>query len=630
MLQGHKIIALCITKVADDRSIEIIRELNDALTELDYRLIVYQTCSDLYWKKISEEGDKAVFDLIDYDIIDGVIVSVESIKDSSVVDKIVAQARLNNAPIVTYGGRIEGVTNVSFDYKSGFEQVVEHLIQVHNIRDYAFIAGISNNTESEERIEVFRKVLDRNGIEFDESMLFYGDYWWRPTIEAIDRMNANGRIPRAVVCANDTMAIAAADRLGQLGYRVPEDVAVTGFDGILEAKISMPTITTASCDMQAFARKIVKIIVDKMDNKYTDMEYPIPYKLDIYHSCGCKDCHPVINTGSLVKDYTERFGKYRADELSFYDLNEKVMTCESSLSLIRYFEKAHLFETAIVLNQDCFDCTVNPSTNVRTDKFDDVMKVLFQTGLDLTQYPLDIPRKELMPHLEWPLTAKRPIVITALSFSGKPIGYMCFYTEPEIDTYCKVQQFVTNINKAIGSYRLVRNLEYMVKSLDAMAKTDYSTGLLNRAGFYDALDSMVYEGINSERTDYVLVASVDMDGLKKINDTYGHDSGDAAIKYISEAIQTVPYRTKICGRFGGDEFIVCACINDPAEADQMEKAVNRYLDNINDKGLLPYTLSVSVGTYVTSTDDFIFDKSLRESDILMYKTKIEHKKNCVN
>jgi len=121
-----------------------------------------------------------------------------------------------------------------------------------------------------------------------------------------------------------------------------------------------------------------------------------------------------------------------------------------------------------------------------------------------------------------------------------------------------------------------------------------------------------------------------MDGLKRINDTYGHDSGDTAIKYISEAIQTVPYRTKICGRFGGDEFIVCACINDPVEADQMETAVNKYLGSINDKELLPYALSVSVGTYVTSTEDFIFDEALRESDILMYKTKVEHKKNRTN
>ena len=79
MIGQYKIAALCISRIHDDSSYRIITELNKALTEIGYRLLVYHTCSDLYWKTPSDAGEITVYDLIDMRITDVLIISANTI-----------------------------------------------------------------------------------------------------------------------------------------------------------------------------------------------------------------------------------------------------------------------------------------------------------------------------------------------------------------------------------------------------------------------------------------------------------------------------------------------------------------------------------------------------------------------
>ena len=83
MYDGHKVIALCIAKISMERNLELIQAFNEAVRKEDYRLFVYQTCSDLFQQLRSENGDKAVLDLMDFDIIDAVVIFNESFHDDA-------------------------------------------------------------------------------------------------------------------------------------------------------------------------------------------------------------------------------------------------------------------------------------------------------------------------------------------------------------------------------------------------------------------------------------------------------------------------------------------------------------------------------------------------------------------
>lgn len=84
------------------------QKVNDAAVKSGYRLFIYQTCSDLYRKTISEEGDKSVFELMDLDVTDAVVLFDEAFQDKTVLDRIAAAAESRGVPIISVGAVRQG------------------------------------------------------------------------------------------------------------------------------------------------------------------------------------------------------------------------------------------------------------------------------------------------------------------------------------------------------------------------------------------------------------------------------------------------------------------------------------------------------------------------------------------
>mgnify|MGYP000011081658 FL=1 len=127
MIGNIKIIAVCMCKVYDERNYRIIRALNNFAVENDYRLFVYHTCSDLYWKTLSEKGEQSVFDLIDYNITDAVVTFEEGVYAEDVMTKIRMDAAEYGKPVISVGVEHDDCISIKFDYAKGFEQVVRHV-----------------------------------------------------------------------------------------------------------------------------------------------------------------------------------------------------------------------------------------------------------------------------------------------------------------------------------------------------------------------------------------------------------------------------------------------------------------------------------------------------------------------
>ncbi|MCR5292360.1 MAG: substrate-binding domain-containing protein [Eubacterium sp.] len=117
------------------------------------------------------------------------------------------------------------------------------------------MAGFKGNPFSIQREEVFKKILADNNIPFDDSMISYGEFWADPTREATKEILKRDVIPDAIICANDIMAINVSAVLQDNGYRVPEDVMVSGFDGFEEVFYVSPKIATSSCDTTLLAEE---------------------------------------------------------------------------------------------------------------------------------------------------------------------------------------------------------------------------------------------------------------------------------------------------------------------------------------------------------------------------------------
>ena len=156
--------------------------------------------------------------------------------------------------------------------------------------------------------------------------------------------------------------------------------------------------------------------------------------------------------------------------------------------------------------------------------------------------------------------------------------------------------------------------------LDTLSKSDVLTGIMNRRGFYQSGEELLTK--NKEAGKRTLVAYIDMNNLKIINDRYGHDEGDFSIKLISELITEVAADTGLVGRIGGDEFALAVsalpCDEERAFVEKIYKRFQKY----NEGSTKPYNVTVSVGTCMVEADDTLtLKEAMTQADGKLYEEK---------
>ena len=128
-----------------------------------------------------------------------------------------------------------------------------------------------------------------------------------------------------------------------------------------------------------------------------------------------------------------------------------------------------------------------------------------------------------------------------------------------------------------------------------------------------------------QRGNNVLLALTDLNGLKHINDTFGHADGDIAISTVGKALSRISAENYTCARFGGDEFVAACKISHPEDASHISTQIREDLDQFNLHSGKPYEVSASIGIVsVVPTHDTTLDELIKYADEKMYEEKAQH------
>lgn len=170
----------------------------------------------------------------------------------------------------------------------------------------------------------------------------------------------------------------------------------------------------------------------------------------------------------------------------------------------------------------------------------------------------------------------------------------------------------------VGAYFFLRQIRFKEETIKNIAITDDMTGIYNRRGFYTLFNNQL--NIAERTKSKITILFIDLDGLKKINDVYGHKTGDHAIISFSQILQKAFRKTDIKARIGGDEFLVS--IFNPKNSNlYYYQRIKKELIKFN-KENNTYYLSASVGfaKYDSMTNQSV-EELLRQADTEMYKKK---------
>lgn len=237
---------------------------------------------------------------------------------------------------------------------------------------------------------------------------------------------------------------------------------------------------------------------------------------------------------------------------------------------------------------------------------------------DLTNITTEFPTVNLLPDEFMDEDRRHSFIFMNLFFKKEKFGYILYDIGPKDEIIYETLR--GQIGSAVEGAILVEELERSNKALHHMSLNDELTGLLNRRGFFkEADDFMVQANFNNNE---FLLMYIDLDGLKQINDTYGHEEGDRAIAVAADIIKDTFHPDDIIARLSGDEFVVIAIDAPDKVFPTIKQRLLSIIHRYNEKLKLSYTLSISIGrSHYTPGSEVSLKQLMSEADQDLYEDK---------
>ena len=191
---------------------------------------------------------------------------------------------LNSVP----DGLDEDICYVYADYEVGVYAATRHLLQLGH-KDISFIAGTMELRVDHEKLKGYKRALAEFGVDFKREYVLQGNYSWEDAAGIARQLMASAGHPTAIMCADDTMALGAIAALRDAGLRVPDDVAVIGFNDLQFAALSSPALTSVSVSAYGMGRLTAESFIDLMEGREPKSRQAILQpELVVRASCGTK------------------------------------------------------------------------------------------------------------------------------------------------------------------------------------------------------------------------------------------------------------------------------------------------------------------------------------------------------
>ncbi len=230
-----------------------------------------------------------LFDLVDGENVDGLIIMSAVIGHFTNTEAIAEFCRrYHPIPVVSIAMEFENIPSLLNDNIAGMRDLMNHLIEVHGFTRLAFITGTAGNQDALERYWTFQTVLLEHGITPDENLVVQGDFTKQSGMDAVKTLIDERKSSfDVIVAASDDMALGALDELNARGIKVPEDVALVGFDNLEMASYSSPALTTVAQPFYEQGWRAAEMIWNCIQQKAVPLQVKIPTKLILRESCGC-------------------------------------------------------------------------------------------------------------------------------------------------------------------------------------------------------------------------------------------------------------------------------------------------------------------------------------------------------
>ena len=457
-------------------------------------------------------AEDSVYSLPDYSFFDAAVIFGSGINSDDVVSELINRCDEAGIPVVLQGIERDGISTVNVEGNVGMRALCEHLTGEHGVRDVIFIAGPRDNADSNARMAVLKEVLEEHGSSLEEDKVFHADWSSAYIREYLHEhfVVKKEKLPDAFVCANDQMAMFVVFSLEKFGYRLPDDVLVTGFDDLSDGMLCFPSLATVDQGYTKQGTECAKFISEALSGNKLIRKSVIPCAALPGESCGCFECN---GESELRKRIGRMWWSERYSSENLQIREAQLDMCVMSNSL---FEQIHKsvnkdFLASVGEETEDFHIYVNPQykeleyMNLPADAvhnagFAPVMDVICARTGGVVCSEDNMAVKELL--LGYDGVGKgKTFIFRSLMIDDSVVGYMVTNYKKDIykkkdtvelsssisKTLKKFQRNIDDYNKAIriqeqANEFLRQTVEALATAVDA--KDSYTNGHSNRVAKY--------------------------------------------------------------------------------------------------------------------------------------------------
>lgn len=566
----------------------------------------------------------SIYRLINYEEYDGIIILSDLIKNPRVLEMERQRILKSGKPAVSINLKLKDISCMRIDNYTGFYELVTHLIKDHNARNLFYIDGNENSLDFTERRKAFRMALQDNQIELNRENIFtvehssfnYG-YNAASEIFSYDR-----KLPDAIVCANDLIALGVLKAAAERNIKIPEQLKIAGYDGNYFAKNVIPAISTVNDNAFKIGTESAKRVL----TGFTEVQDFKIKSMPIYQgSCGCES--KIITDQKLFSlkflseiSQSENFAAQLNQIEEIFTDAADVFTLLTNLEL--FFSKSHTFEGSdfcIFLKADWASVLINSEENLPQNlSYGNQLQAITSIQNNV-KYPREIIKtKDLIPSKMHSDECNTFLFIPIFNHSYVHGYFVCKNSLSMISNY-HGHQWTRTFGACIERFRKKNMYKQMSQQFLRLSTRDALSGMLNRVGMEKLAKPFYQQNKHNGLT--TVLFFVDINSMKTINDKFGHLHGDLAVKTIAQAVLQVVPRNWLCIRYGGDEFLVVGNSKNYNGEDYCKMITQMVLKKSSTMHL-PYNLSASVGTLsVPANSPLSLEEAIEKVDEIMYEQK---------
>lgn len=467
-------IAVLLAELEYDSQQKIVSGILKEALQDDANVYIFTCDIKAEATKEYDDGEHNVFSLVQLDAYDGIIMHGDSLCKRELVDALAREIEASNVPAVSFNTKYPGFMCVESENFYGIYQMVNHLVKHHGARKINYISGPKRNSDAQDRMDAYRIALGENGIPYEESRVYYGD--WSPVsgTAAMEHFMQEAVMPDAIVAANDEMALGAIAVLEKLGFAVPEDVLVTGYDDAAAGKYYYPRLSTVRRPEEEMGELAYRMLQTKRRGEPTEESRSLMCQPVYAGSCGCVERHPE-DTRILRKRYVKEknYVSFFSNIVRFSAADfTGVESCEALCRVIAdYAQRMNLQEFYLCMCEEEEDADLeafyarNKEFGKRTEYTDNMTIPIMRRDGVFSGYG-SFKRNGLLPREFTEGRRGTFYTIVPLHYQGYCYGYFVLVNNRlQIDS-ALFQMFIMNINNALENIRGKRLLNKVVSQLN--------------------------------------------------------------------------------------------------------------------------------------------------------------------